>query len=74
MSEQFLQNMIVLVLIGVIAVVLEQPLAIMGLLLLQNLPQLSYEDIQAVGNMEGEETIYDDSTMGFLANIDKSNK
>lgn len=70
LSEQFIQNMAVITAIGVIAIFLEQPLALFGILLLGHLPEIQYydEDPNAIGQ-QGEQGEYDGNSMGFLANL-----
>ncbi|CAB4122037.1 hypothetical protein UFOVP26_64 [uncultured Caudovirales phage] len=70
-SEQFIQNMAIVIVIGVIAIFLTQPLALFGILLLGHLPEIQYveqEDADLIGQLlePGE---YDGDAMGFLANL-----
>lgn len=74
-SEQFIQNMVVIILIGIIAVCLDQPLALFGILLLVHLPQIQYieeERPQAVGQyaeLDDDDDGYSGNGMGFLAEL-----
>jgi hypothetical protein len=69
-SEQFIQNMVIVIVIAAIAILMTQPLALFGILLLGHLPQIEYED-QEDASLVGEllPGEYDGDAVGFTGNI-----